>query len=249
MNNKVIIAIVCALIVVCLAVGIGMNSKSGNSEKETNLISNKETVSAVDESSSSITEDKTESIFVTEENNSTGKASSTSNKAETKTTESVTKKETEAKPPVNSVSTNTTNSVKAENKTKPSEKTSSAKKKEEPKAPVKPSEKQNISVSFSVNCEKAVDYGADYPKYLISKTKCNVKKGTTVFDLLSKECSKNGIAVVHQNKSYVKAIGGLSEKDCGNASGWTYKVNGVKPMMAASKYVLKDGDVVECYYV
>ena len=49
--------------------------------------------------------------------------------------------------------------------------------------------------------EKAVAYGADYPKYLMSKTKCSVKKGTTVFDLLSEACSKKGLAVVHQNKS------------------------------------------------
>ncbi|MDE6659675.1 MAG: DUF4430 domain-containing protein, partial [Eubacterium sp.] len=41
----------------------------------------------------------------------------------------------------------------------------------------------------------------------------------------------------------------LGEKDCGNGSGWIYKVNGVKPMMSASKYVLKNGDVVEWYYV
>ncbi|MDE5603953.1 MAG: DUF4430 domain-containing protein [Eubacterium sp.] len=235
MNNKIVIAIICTLIVVCLAVGIGISNKGRNAENETNLISNKETVSIADESS--VSSEKTEINSVKDETEEKSSEIS-SEKKETKTKPSATssvKTENEAKPPK-----------------KPSEKSSeksSSKKVTEAKPPVKTTKEQNISVSFSINCEKAAQYGADYPKYLISKTKCDVKEGTTVFDLLSEECRKNGIAVVHQNKSYVKAIGGLAEKDCGNGSGWTYKVNGVKPMMSASKYVLKNGDVVEWYYV
>ena len=236
MNRKIIIGIICFSIVACLAVGIGLNNKGSNSEEKTVSVSNQETKSAIaDENTSFITEEKTEAVSVSEENSSTDKAtekaSSTSKKAETKTTERVTKKKNEAKPP-----------KKAPEK-------SSSKKVTEARPPVKTTKNQKISVSFSINCEKAAEYGADYLKYLIGKTKCEVKDGTTVFDLLSEECRKNGIAVVHQNKSYVKAIGGLAEKDCGNGSGWTYKVNGVKPMMSASKYVLKNGDVVEWYYV
>ena len=243
MKNKIIIAIVCALIVVCLAVGIGMNGKGSKSENETNLISDKETVSAVDENLSSITEDKTESISVSEENSSTEKTTEKVSATEKKGTNSV-KTEKEPKASEQRV---TKKETKPASTTKKNVQKSSTSKPQT--TAVKTTVSNNLAVSFSVNCEKAVDYGADYPKYLISKTKCNVKNGATVFDLLSEECRKNGIAVVHQNKSYVKAIGGLSEKDCGNASGWIYKVNGVKPMMAASKYVLKDGDVVEWYYV
>ena len=230
------IGIICFLIVVCLSVGIGMNCKSDNSEKETILISNKETASSVAESSVSTEKAETDTEESEKESKSepknSEKAFSTSKKVET-TTEKVTKRKTKS-------TTTTKKSVQ-----------SGTVHKEKP--PVKTTEKttktQSITVSFSVNCEKAAQYGADYPKYLISHTKCDVKDGTTVFDLLSEECSKNGISVVHQNKSYVKAIGGLSEKDCGNGSGWIYKVNGVKPMMSASKYVLKNGDVVEWYYV
>ena len=234
MNRKTMIGIICFLIVACLAVGVGLNYKGSDSEEKTVSISNTETEAATaEESLSSITENKTESVSVSKKNSgaekSTEKASSTSNKAETKATEISTKKET--KPAVTKKQTQQNSTTKKQTATDKTTKT------------------QNISVSFSINCEKAAEYGADYPNYLIGKTKCDVKDGTTVFDLLSAECSKNGIAVVHQNKSYVKAIGGLAEKDCGNGSGWTYKVNGVKPMMAASKYVLKNGDVVEWYYV
>ncbi|MDE6412635.1 MAG: DUF4430 domain-containing protein, partial [Eubacterium sp.] len=230
-------AIICALIVVCLAVGVGISNKSRNAENETNLISNKETVSIADESS--VSSEKTETISVKDE---TEAKSSVNSISSTEKTEANSVK-SKGKPlnPITSYSNKVTEEKAPEK--------SSSKKVTEAKPPVKATKEQNISVSFSVNCEKAAQYGADYPKYLISKTKCDVKEGTTVFDLLSQECSKNGIAVVHQNKSYVKAIGGLAEKDCGNGSGWTYKVNGVKPMMSASKYVLKNGDVVEWYYV
>lgn len=231
------IAIICALVVVCLAVGIGMNNKGSNAENGTNLISNKETVSIADESS--VSGEKSETKSVKEETAEKPAVNSVSSTEKTEANSVKAKKETEAKPSEKPTKKPTVkSSVKTENEAKPPE-----------KAPVKTTKEQNISVSFSVNCEKAVQYGADYPKYLIGHTKCDVKNGTTVFDLLSQECSKNGIAVVHQNKSYIKSIGGLAEKDCGNGSGWIYKVNGVKPMMSASKYVLKNGDVVEWYYV
>lgn len=222
MNNKIITGIVCALIVVCLAVGIGMNLKNGNPEEKTNLISNTETGSAAVES--------TEAEKISTEN-------------EEKTQTAITSKRTSP--------TTETNAEKTENTTKrltkPSAKPSLTTKKETSSA--KATESNSLSVSFSVNCEKAVDHGADYPNYLIGKTNCNVKEGITVFDLLIEQCRKNGIAVVHQNKSYIVSIGGLAEKDCGNASGWMYKVNGVKVMMSASKCVLKNGDIVEWYYV
>lgn len=238
MNNKMIIAIVCFLVAVCLSVGIGMNIKGSNSQEEANSISNKETVSSIDDgadSSNSINEETGSNASV-KGTSSTDKTETHSKKAEEKTqvstkSEGSSEKKTEAKQ----------TSVKATQKTSAKTEAGAEKTEKETQA--------QIQVMFSVNCEKAVDYGADYPKYLIGKTKCSVKKGTTVFDLLSEACSKKGLAVVHQNKSYVVSIGGLAEKDCGSSSGWMYMVNGVKLMMSASKYVLKDGDTIEWYYV
>ena len=47
---------------------------------------------------------------------------------------------------------------------------------------------------------------------------------------------------------YVRMIGGLKEKDCGDLSGWMYKVNGVLPPVSAKSYRLHDGDKVEFVY-
>lgn len=242
------IGIICFLIVTCLAVGIGLSDKGSNSEEKTVSISNQETVSATaEESSSSIKEDKTESVFVSEKNSSTEKstekASSTSNKAETKTTERVTNKEIKPAVTKNQVQQNSTTYQQTTVKNQ-SQQNSTTK-----KQTVTDKTTKNLSISFSINCEKAVEYGASVSNYLIKPTKCKVKDGTTVFDLLDEMCRENGIAMVHQNKSYIKSIGGLSEKDCGSTSGWMYLVNGQKLNMSAAKYALKDGDTVEWYYV
>lgn len=172
------------------------------------------------------------------EDESTSTASKTTKKTEERQTKPSSKQEKQTQGYINT--------TKAKEEAVPSGKGSSTK---TTSAKTEKETQAQLSVELSVNCEKAVAYGADYPKYLMSKTKCSVKKGTTVFDLLSEACSKKGLAVVHQNKSYIVSIGGLAEKDCGGSSGWMYTVNGVKPMMSASKYVLKDGDTVEWYYV
>lgn len=74
------------------------------------------------------------------------------------------------------------------------------------------------------------------------------EEGATVYDAL---CalglsigSGDGIHGV-----YVSSIGGLAEKQFGASSGWMYAVNGVRPNMACSAYVLKDGDAIQWRYV
>lgn len=109
--------------------------------------------------------------------------------------------------------------------------------------------KQEIVVTFSINSSKAYEYGADVPKYMLAPTPYTAENGATAFDALSELCSKNNLQLSYQSKSYILSIGGLAEKDCGAASGWMYKINGKKPNMSASKYVLKNGDTVEWYYV
>lgn len=51
------------------------------------------------------------------------------------------------------------------------------------------------------------------------------------------------------SQGYVTSIGGLSEKDCGEQSGWTYLVNDEMPEVGASDYVCNDGDVITWTYV
>ena len=77
-------------------------------------------------------------------------------------------------------------------------------------------------------------------------------EGFTVYDVLAAVTAAHNPVipiVANADKSYVSSINNLSEKNVGPTSGWTYRVNGVLPMMAANQYKVKDGDVIKWIYV
>ena len=78
-------------------------------------------------------------------------------------------------------------------------------------------------------------------------------KGESVFNVLLRECKKNKIHMEFQNtpmynSAYIEGIHNLYEFDCGELSGWMYKVNGWFPNYGCSRYQLKEGDVIEWVY-
>ena len=108
---------------------------------------------------------------------------------------------------------------------------------------------QKITVTVSINCENAVNYGYDIAPYLLSNAAYTAEQGATAFDVLKALCDENGISLKYQRKTYIQGIGGLNEKDCGGSSGWTYRVNGELIKKPASSYMLQNGDVIEWRYV
>lgn len=78
-------------------------------------------------------------------------------------------------------------------------------------------------------------------------------EGESVFNLLLREMKKNKIHLEFENtpmynSAYIEGIGNLYEYDCGELSGWMYKVNGWFPNYGCSRYQLKAGDKVEWVY-
>lgn len=78
-------------------------------------------------------------------------------------------------------------------------------------------------------------------------------EGETVFNLLTREMKKNKIHIEFAktpayNSVYIEGINNLYEYDCGELSGWVYKVNDWFPNYGCSRYELKDGDRVEFVY-
>ena len=167
------------------------------------------------------------------ESTSSGSRPSESKKESTKATSSEKESSTETtkKPQSTTTATSTKSTTATESTTK--------------------AEKQSITVTISISCEKAREYGKDVPEsgYFLAPSKFTAKKGATVFDVLEAAAKENGITLTYQSKAYIQAINGLAEKDCGGGSGWTYKVNGTKPNKSAAKYELADGDIIEWYYV
>ncbi len=78
-------------------------------------------------------------------------------------------------------------------------------------------------------------------------------EGESVFDVLYRELRSRNIhfefvKTPAYHSVYIEGIGNLYEFDCGDYSGWTYLVNGVKPNVGCSQYPVKPGDVITFYY-
>lgn len=78
-------------------------------------------------------------------------------------------------------------------------------------------------------------------------------EGESVFNVLQREMKKAKIHMEFEhtpiyNSAYIEGINNLYEFDCGDLSGWMYKVNDWFPNYGCSRYALKDGDSVEWVY-
>jgi len=75
----------------------------------------------------------------------------------------------------------------------------------------------------------------------------------TVFEVLNRICKKANIQIEYSwtplyGSYYIEGINHLYEFDCGEQSGWMYKVNEWFPNYGCSSYYLEDGDVIVwCY--
>lgn len=88
---------------------------------------------------------------------------------------------------------------------------------------------------------------------LLPETAVAFSEGDTVFDVLQRVCRAQGIHMESNwtpayNSAYIEGIGNLYEFDCGEGSGWMYRVNGEFPNYGCSRYTLADGDTVEWVY-
>lgn len=88
---------------------------------------------------------------------------------------------------------------------------------------------------------------------ILSTSTVDFSEGETVFDILERVCSYAGIQLEYSwspvfDSYYIEGMNHLYEFDCGNESGWMYKVNGWYPNYGCSAYTLNDGDVIVWTY-
>lgn len=85
---------------------------------------------------------------------------------------------------------------------------------------------------------------------LYSNDKAEIKEGDTVFSLLERELVLNNIHFEYSKTTniYIEGIGNIYEFDCGELSGWMYKVNGEFLSVACDQCEIKPGDKVEWVY-
>ena len=89
--------------------------------------------------------------------------------------------------------------------------------------------------------------------WLLKPATVSFYEGESVFNVLQRVCRQQGIHMEFENvplynSAYIEGIGNLYEFDCGELSGWMYRVNGWFPNYGCSRYALKSGDTVEWVY-
>lgn len=85
--------------------------------------------------------------------------------------------------------------------------------------------------------------------WILQPTQVTFYEGESVFNALQRTCKQMKIHLEFENtpmynSAYIEGIHNLYEFDCGERSGWMYKVNGWFPNYGCSRYQLQDGDVI-----
>lgn len=88
---------------------------------------------------------------------------------------------------------------------------------------------------------------------ILHKESVSFEEGESVFDVLLRVTREEKVHMEFvdtpiYHSAYVEGIGNLYELDCGELSGWSYKVNGEFPSVGCSLYKLENGDTVEWVY-
>ncbi len=88
---------------------------------------------------------------------------------------------------------------------------------------------------------------------IFASKKVSFYEGESVFNVLQREMKKAKIHMEFSNtpmfnSAYIEGINNLYEFDCGELSGWMYKVNDWFPNYGCSRYQLNQDDIIEWVY-
>lgn len=128
--------------------------------------------------------------------------------------------------------------------------------------PAQPGEDETVCTLF-IGCGTILDNWDDLDPekaelvpadgVLLAEVDMPFQEGESAFDVLKRACRDNGVHLEFSitpgyGSAYIEGIGNLYEFDCGQGSGWLYKVNDQTPDIASSAYALQPGDWVEFLY-
>ncbi len=116
---------------------------------------------------------------------------------------------------------------------------------------------------LSVSCATALENIDKLPKekrellpadgMLYAEKAVPFSEGDSVFDVLRKSMRENGIHLEFSGSGafgnvYIEGIGNLYEFDCGELSGWMFRLDGETPTKGCSEIFPKDGSRIEWVY-
>ena len=123
--------------------------------------------------------------------------------------------------------------------------------------------KKSYTCTFSIECSTILNNLKDLDPdkrelvpsngVILAPTTVTFYEGESVFDVLQRVCKEKGIHLESSwtpiyNSAYIEGIHNLYEFDCGELSGWMYRVDGWYPNYGCSRYQLKDGEKIEWRY-
>ena len=126
-----------------------------------------------------------------------------------------------------------------------------------------PEETVGLHCSLTIRCDTILQHMDELTRgkeslipedgLLFSQESVEFEEGDSVFDVLQRELTARRLHLEFSESPlygsvYVEGIFNLYEFDCGDLSGWIYRVNGEAPGYGCSKYILSDGDRVEWLY-
>ena len=129
--------------------------------------------------------------------------------------------------------------------------------------PEPPAESGALHCTISISCATILDHmdwldpakKAIIPAngWILGTTEVEFSEGESVFDVLKRVCMEKKIhmefsEVPMYQSAYIEGIYNIYEFDCGELSGWMYKVNGWFPNYGCSQYILSDGDKIAWVY-
>ena len=134
-------------------------------------------------------------------------------------------------------------------------------------APVEPEDVQITQTvntcTISINCDTVLNHLDELTEgkedllppdgWLLEPMEVEFNEGESVFHILRRTCKQQKLHMEFEdtpiyNSAYIEGIGNLYEFDCGELSGWKYRVNGWFPNYGCSRYQVQSGDVIEWLY-
>ena len=104
----------------------------------------------------------------------------------------------------------------------------------------------NLTMELFIGLEDAENDGFES----ISPVSFIAEEGSTVLEATELFCVSNDISItIDTDKSYVTEIGGLTEKDYAETTGWIFKVNGEIPSVPADQVIIAENDEIRWEFV
>lgn len=128
---------------------------------------------------------------------------------------------------------------------------------------IQPEVTDELTCTVSIRCNTILDnlskLDSDKVKIIpadgviLAEQTVTFEEGENVFDVLMRVTKDHKIHMEYMStpiykSAYIEGIANIYEFDCGELSGWQYKVNGVFPSYGCSRYTLVPGDKIEWVY-